>query len=83
MLVTLPQLQPVVRVEEGISRRLLAMDAPFGRLAPLTRAFKLLSGPTVTDIDHGRARVGLVRLEAARARARAVLQAISAPARRP
>jgi hypothetical protein len=64
VLVDLPQLGPVRRAEHGISRRLLAIDRPFGRVAPATRLCKLLAGPTITDIERGRARVGLVRMEA-------------------
>ena len=64
-LLNLPQLGPVRRAEHGISRRLLAIDRPFGRWAPMARVFKLLAGPAITDIDRGRARVGLVRLQAA------------------
>jgi hypothetical protein len=66
VLVDLPQLGPVRRAEHGISRRLLVIDRPFGRLAPATRLFKALAGPTITDVERGRARVGLVRLVAAR-----------------
>jgi hypothetical protein len=65
-LLNLPQLGPVRRAEQGLSRWLLAIDRPFGCWAPTTRLFKLLAGPTITDIERGRARVGLVRLEAAR-----------------
>jgi hypothetical protein len=64
-LLNLPQLGRLRRAEQGLSQRLLALDRPFGRWAPTTRLFKLLAGPTITDIDRGRARVGLVRLEAA------------------
>ena len=32
------------------------------RWAPATRLFKLLAGPTITDLEGGRARVGLARL---------------------
>jgi hypothetical protein len=67
VLVGLPQLAEVWRAERGISRILLDIDRPFGRRAPATRLFKALAGPTVTDIDHGRARVGLVRIEQLRA----------------
>ena len=66
MLLDLPQLGPVRRAEQGISRRLLAIDRPFGAWAPGSRLFKLLAGPTITDVEGARARVGLVRLEAAR-----------------
>jgi hypothetical protein len=62
-LVGLPQLAEVRRAEDGISRTLLDVDRPFGRRAPATRLFKALAGPTVTDIDHGRARIGLARVE--------------------
>lgn len=62
-LLNLPQLDPVRRAEEGITGRLLALDRPFGRRAPLTRLFKMLMGPTITDIERGRARIGLSRLE--------------------
>ncbi|MBV9357920.1 MAG: YdcF family protein [Chloroflexi bacterium] len=63
VLLGLPQLARVWRAEQGISRALLDVDRPFGRRAPATRLFKALAGPTVTDIDHGQARVGLVRIE--------------------
>jgi hypothetical protein len=82
-LLNLPQLGPVRRAEHGLSRRLLAIDRPFGRWAPASRLFKLLAGPTITDIERGRARVGLVRLEAAHefvgaleARARGMLRQV-------
>jgi len=55
----------VKRAEEIISPALLRIDRPFGRCAPASRLF--IAGPTVTDIHPGEARVGLVRLEAARA----------------
>ena len=71
-LVNLPQLSPVRRAEQGISCRLLAIDRPFGPWAPASRLSKLLAGPTITDIERGRARVGLVRFEAAREYMRAV-----------
>jgi hypothetical protein len=63
VLVSLPQLAEVRRAEQGISRTLLDLDRPFGRWAPATRLFKALAGATVTDIDHGRARIGLARVE--------------------
>jgi hypothetical protein len=66
VLVNLPQLGHVRRAERGISARLLRIDRAFGRLAPTTRLFKLLAGPTITDIERGRPRVELARLEAAR-----------------
>ena len=62
-LVNLPQLAQLERAEHGISHLILRLDRPFGRRAPLTRLLKLLAGPTITDIDHGRARVGLARLD--------------------
>lgn len=65
-LLNLPQLRPVRRAEHGISRMLLTIDRPFGRWAPATRLFKLLAGPTITDIEGGRARVGFTRLVALR-----------------
>jgi len=65
-LLNLPQLRPVINAERGISRALLRIDRPFGAAAPATRLFKLVAGPTITDIDRGRARVGLARVEAAR-----------------
>jgi DUF218 domain len=63
-LLNLPQLVAVMDAERGISRALLRIDQPFGAAAPATRLFKLLAGPTITDIDRGRARVGLARVEA-------------------
>jgi uncharacterized SAM-binding protein YcdF (DUF218 family) len=66
-LVNLPQLGPIRRAEQGLSRMLLRIDRPFGRWAPATRLFKLLAGPTLTDIERGRPRVGLARAEATRA----------------
>jgi DUF218 domain len=66
-LLNLPQLARVIAAERGISHALLRLDGPFGRWAPATRLFKLLAGPTITDIERGKARVGLVRVEAARA----------------
>ncbi len=63
VLLGLPQLARVWQAEQGISRTLLDVDRPFGRRAPATRLFKALAGPTVTDIDHGQARVGLARIE--------------------
>jgi hypothetical protein len=63
VLLELPQLADVRRAEQGISRTLLDVDRAFGRHAPATRLFKALAGPTTTDIDHGQARVGLVRIE--------------------
>jgi hypothetical protein len=63
VLMSLPQLAEVRRAEQGISRTLLDVDRPFGRRAPATRLFKALAGPTVTDIDHGHARIGLARVE--------------------
>jgi hypothetical protein len=65
-LVNLPHLRPVLDAEHGISRVLLRLDRPFGVRAPATRLFKWLAGPTITDIDRGRARVGLARLEPVR-----------------
>ncbi len=65
-LLNLPQLRPVRRAEHGVSRRLVAIDRPFGRWAPATRLFKLLAGPAITDIERGQARIGLARLEAPR-----------------
>jgi len=65
-LVNLPQLRPVLDAEHGISRVLLRFDRPFGVRAPATRLFKLLAGPTITDIERGRARVGLARVEPVR-----------------
>jgi uncharacterized SAM-binding protein YcdF (DUF218 family) len=64
-LVNLPQLGAIRQAEQGISRMLLRIDRPFGRWAPATRLFKMLAGPTLTDIDGGRPRVGLARLDAA------------------
>jgi hypothetical protein len=61
-LVNLPQMRPIIAAERGISRTLLLIDRPFGRWAPATRLFKLLAGPTITDIERGKARVGLVRV---------------------
>ena len=66
-LLDLPQLRPVVQAERRISRTLLWIDRPFGRRAPATRLFKLLAGPTITDIQCGAAHVGLARVETARA----------------
>jgi hypothetical protein len=65
-LVNLPQLRRVIDAERGISRALLRIDRPFGVRAPATRLFKLLAGPTITDIERGHPRVGLARVEAAR-----------------
>ena len=65
-LLNLPQLRPIRRAEQGISRMLLAIDRPFGLWAPATRLSKLVAGPAITDIQRGRARVELARLEAAR-----------------
>jgi hypothetical protein len=62
-LLSLPQLAELNRAELGISHLVLRLDRPFGRRAPLTRLLKLLAGPTITDIDHGRAHVGLERLD--------------------
>jgi hypothetical protein len=67
-LVNLPQLKPFRRAELGISRALLLIDCLFGRLAPASRLFKFVVGPTLTDIEHGRPRMSLARIEAARAR---------------
>jgi hypothetical protein len=65
-LVNLLPLERIRQAEERISRRLLALDRWAGRWAPLTRLFKLVAGPTITDIEFGRARVGLVRVETLR-----------------
>jgi len=66
-LVNLPQLRPFRRAELGISRGLLLIDCLFGRLAPASRLFKFVLGPALTDIDRGRPRMTLARVEAARA----------------
>jgi hypothetical protein len=66
-LVNLSQLARVEHAEQGLSRALLRIDRPFGHLAPATRLLKLLTGPTITDIERGRARVGLARVAAGRA----------------
>jgi len=63
-LVDLPQLRPVVSAERGLIARLLAVDRPFARRAPATRLFKVIAGPTITDIERGRAHVGLARVDA-------------------
>jgi hypothetical protein len=73
-LLGLPQLGPVRRAERGISHKLLALDRPFGRWCPATRFFKLIAGPTITDIERGRARVGLARVEALESLARGLLR---------
>jgi len=65
-LLNLPQLAQVLAAERGISGTLLRVDRPFGNRAPLTRLFKWLAGPTITDIERGQARVGLARLESIR-----------------
>jgi DUF218 domain len=65
-LLNLPQLAPVVAAERGISGALLCVDWPFGDRAPVTRLFKWLAGPTITDIERGHARVSLARLEVVR-----------------
>jgi uncharacterized SAM-binding protein YcdF (DUF218 family) len=65
-LVGLPQLEPIRRAERGISGLLLALDRPFGRWAPASRLYKLLTGPAITDLDHGRPRLALARVEAVR-----------------
>ena len=65
-LLNLPQLSPVVAAERKISGALLRVDRPFGYRSPMTRLFKWLAGPTITDIERGQARVGLVRLEIVR-----------------
>ena len=62
-LLNLPQLARVAAAEHRISGTLLRVDRPFGARAPATRLFKWLAGPTITDIERGQARVGLVRLE--------------------
>jgi hypothetical protein len=62
-LLNLPQLAKVAAAEHRISGTLLRIDRPFGARAPTTRLFKLLAGPTITDIERGQARVGLMRLE--------------------
>jgi hypothetical protein len=66
-LVNLPQLRPFRRAELGISRGLLLIDSLFGRLAPASRLFKFVVGPTLTDVERGRPRMTLARIEAARA----------------
>jgi DUF218 domain len=63
-LVNLPQLAKITRTEQRLSRALLLVDRPFGYLAPASRLYKLLTGPTITDIHHGQPRVSLARLEA-------------------
>ena len=65
-LLNLPQLAQVLAAERGISGTLLRVDRPFGNRAPVTRLFKWLAGPTITDIERGQARVGLARLEIVR-----------------
>jgi hypothetical protein len=65
-LLNLPQLAHVLAAERGITGTLLRLDRPFGNRAPVTRLFKWLAGPTITDIERGQARVGLVRLEIVR-----------------
>ena len=65
-LVNLPQLRRVIDAERAISRALLRIERPFGVRAPATRLFKLLAGPTITDIERGGPRVGLARVEATR-----------------
>jgi hypothetical protein len=54
-LVNLPQLRQVIDAERGISRALLRIDRPFGVRAPATRLFKLLAGPTITEISNAAA----------------------------
>ena len=76
-LIRLPQLGPVMGAERGISYRLLRIDRPFGRLAPASRLFKLVAGPTITDIERGRARIGLARVEAVKALGGRIVKRIS------
>jgi hypothetical protein len=75
-LISFPQLGPVARAERGISHRLLGIHRPFGRWAPATRLFKLLAGPTITDIERGQARIELARTEAAKAVACGVVRRV-------
>ena len=61
-LINMPQLKPIKKAE-GIARKIVALDKPFGRRAPVSRLYKLITGPTITDIERGKVKLGLVRIE--------------------
>lgn len=62
-LVNLPALEPIKKAEHGIAIKLMKLDKPFGRKAPFSRIAKTIMGPTITDIQGGKVKVGLVRIE--------------------
>ena len=53
-LVNLPQVLEVKKAEEGLVKKIHKLDGYFGDKAPISRLLKHITGPTVTDIDHGR-----------------------------
>lgn len=64
-LINMPQLKKIKKVER-IARKIVALDRPFGRRAPVSRLYKFITGPTITDIKQGKLELGLVRIEAIR-----------------
>lgn len=58
-LINAPFMKKVEKSEQGIVKLVALCDRPFGTLFPLSRLFKLILGPTITDRDY----IGLVRIE--------------------
>lgn len=62
-LIHLPAVEEVKRTEEGIVRKVLKLDAPFGDKAPVSRSLKVLTGTSITDLDHDKAVMRMARAE--------------------